>query len=102
MSKELINLDTKREQMTNQQKFPEDFEREALKHSLYLQADQYEKERQIMQEINEEEHRLPARITVINPKLDEFKDNTIPLRGTNQEELFSRCYLLIKVDRGAV
>jgi len=69
--------------------FSEDFERDYLKDSLYLQADQYEKERQIMQEINEEEHRLPARITVINPQLDEFKDNTIPLRGTNQEELFT-------------
>ena len=60
--------------------FSEDFEREYLKDLVYLQADQAEKERQIMQEINEEEHRLPARITVIyENKLqpNDIKDNTL-------------------------
>ena len=70
--------------MINQQKFPEDFEREALKDSIYLQADQYEKERQIMQQIMEEEHRLPAKITVINPQPhDQLKDNALSLRGAD-------------------
>lgn len=81
MNEELINLDIKREQMTNQNNFPDDFEREALKDSVYLQADQYEKERQLMQEINEEENRLPAKITVIyenKPQPDELKDNALP------------------------
>lgn len=71
--------------------FSEDFEREHLKDSIYLQADQYEKESQLMREIMEEEHkRLPANITVIKPQPnDEFKDNTLSLRGTDQEELFT-------------
>ena len=64
--------------MTNQQKFPEDFEREALKDSVYLQEEQ----ERIMQEINEEEHRLPASITLITPlpepKQDEHQANTLP------------------------
>ena len=78
MSKEWINLDTKREQMTNQKKFPEDFEREALKDSVYL----LEEQQRIMQEINEEEHRLPAKITLLTPlpepKQDELESNTLP------------------------
>ena len=67
-------------------KFSEDFEREAAKDSIYLQADQYEKERQIMQEIMEEENRLPARITVIyenKSQPDDTKDNALSLRGTD-------------------
>lgn len=64
--------------MTNQQKFPEDFEREALKDSVYLREEQ----ERIMQEINEEEHRLPANITLITPlpepKQDESQVNTLP------------------------
>jgi hypothetical protein len=64
-------------------KFSEDFERESLKDSVYLQADRFEKESQLMQEIMEEEYRLPARITVIKSQPHEFKDNTVSLRGTD-------------------
>ena len=68
-------------------KFSEDFEREAAKDSIYLQADQYERERQLMQEIMEEEHRLPAKITVVYENKtqpdDQFKDNTLSLRGAD-------------------
>lgn len=64
--------------MLNQQKFPEDFEREALKDSVYLREEQ----ERIMQEINEEENRLPAKITVITPlpetKKDEHQVNPLP------------------------
>ena len=67
--------------------FHEDFEREAAKDSVYLQADQYERERQIMQEIMEEENRLPAKITVIYENKthpdDELKDNALSLRGAD-------------------
>lgn len=56
--------------------FSEDFEREHLKDSVYLQATQAE----IMQEINEEEHRLPATITLLTPvpKHHESKVNPLP------------------------
>ena len=65
-------------------KFSEDFEREAAKDSIYLQADREEYERRIMQEIMEEEYRLPARITVIKPQPDdELKDNALSFRGTD-------------------
>lgn len=64
--------------MTNQQKFPDDFEREQLKDFIYLQEEQ----EMIMREINEEEHRLPAKITIIGelPKLktDEVERNHLP------------------------
>jgi len=64
--------------MTNHQKFPEDFEREHLKDAIYL----LEEQQKIMQEINEEEHRLPAKITIIAPlpkhKTDEVERNTLP------------------------
>lgn len=64
--------------MTKHQKFPEDFEREALKDSVYL----LEEQQRIMQEINEEEHRLPAKITLLTPlpepKQDELESNTLP------------------------
>ena len=63
--------------------FSEDFERESLKDSVYLQADREEYERRIMQEIMEEEYRLPARITVIKPQPDELKDNALSFRGTD-------------------
>jgi len=43
------------------QNFPDDFEREHLKDSVYLQEEQ----EMIMKEINEDEHRLPAKITII-------------------------------------
>jgi hypothetical protein len=58
--------------------FSEDFEREALKDVVYL----LEEQQRIMQEINEEEHRLPAKITLLTPlpepKQDESKVNTLP------------------------
>ena len=78
MSKELINLDTKRKQMTNQQKFPEDFEREAFKDAIYLQEEQ----EMIMREINEEEHRLPATITIIGPLPEKKKEENEVERNT--------------------
>lgn len=62
--------------------FSEDFEREYLKDSVYLQADLIRTQEDIMQEIIEEENRLPARITVIyqtkQPQPDELKDNALP------------------------
>lgn len=63
--------------------FSEDFEREHLKDSVYLQADLIRTQEDIMQEIIEEENRLPARITVIyqntkQPQPDELKDNALP------------------------
>lgn len=64
--------------MTNTKNFPEDFEREALKDSVYL----LEEQQRIMQEINEEEHRLPATITLLTPlpepMQDESKVNPLP------------------------
>ena len=57
--------------MTKHQKFPEDFEREALKDSVYLREEQ----ERIMQEINEEEYRLPAKITLITPLPEPKQDN---------------------------
>lgn len=58
--------------------FSEDFEREALKDSVYL----LEEQQRIMQEINEEENRLPAKITILTPlpepKQDELESNTLP------------------------
>jgi hypothetical protein len=60
----------------------EDYERDYLKESVYLQADFIRTEEDIMQEIIEEENRLPARITVIyqtkQPHPDELKDNALP------------------------
>ena len=57
--------------MQNSQKFPEDFEREALKDSVYL----LEEQQRIMQEINEEENRLPAKITLLTPLPEHKQDN---------------------------
>lgn len=58
--------------------FSEDFEREALKDSVYL----YEEQQRIMQEINEEEYRLPATITLLTPLPESVKNeseaNTLP------------------------
>lgn len=45
----------------------EDFEREHLKESVYLQADKARTEEEIMQEIIEEENRLPAKVELITP-----------------------------------
>ena len=61
--------------MTNHQKFPEDFEREALKDAVYL----LEEQQRIMQEINEEEHRLPAKIEIIGdlPPLKKKEENEV-------------------------
>ncbi len=64
----------------------EDFERDYLKDVVYLQADREEEEKRIMQEINEEEYRLPATVTVIyenKTQPDELKDNTLSFRGTD-------------------
>ncbi len=66
--------------MKNSQKFPEDFEREHLKDFVYLQEEQQE----IINEINKEEHRLPATIEIIGdlpPKQKEEHEterNTLP------------------------
>jgi len=59
--------------------FHEDFEREHLKDFVYLQADR-EEEQRIMQEIMEEENRLPASITVVYEikERDESKTDTLP------------------------
>jgi len=59
----------------------EDYERDYLKESVYLQADLIRTQEDIMQEIIEEENRLPARVTVIyqtNPHPDELKNNALP------------------------
>ena len=62
--------------------FSEDFERDYLKDVVYLQADLIRTQEDIMQEIIEEENRLPATITVIyqtkQPQPDELKDNALP------------------------
>ena len=59
--------------------FSEDFERESLKDSVYL----LEEQALLMKQINEEEHRLPAKISIVGelpPKLkeDEVEHNTLP------------------------
>lgn len=59
----------------------QDYEREHLRDLAYLQATELEQELLIMREINEEEHRLPAKVLVIYEKqsqLDEVKDNPLP------------------------
>ena len=64
--------------MTSTKNFPEDFEREAQKDVVYL----LEEQQRIMQEINEEEHRLPATITLLTPlpepTQDESEVNRLP------------------------
>jgi len=65
--------------MTNHQNFPEDFEREAAKNVVYL----LEEQEMIIKEINEEEHRLPAKVYIIEeqpkPKENEsVKRDTLP------------------------
>lgn len=64
--------------MTKPQNFPEDFEREHLKDAVYLQEEQ----QLIMKEINEEEHRLPAKVFIIGqlpkPQENEVERNTLP------------------------
>lgn len=66
--------------MKHKPKFSEDFERESLKDSIYLQ----EEEQEIINEINKEEHRLPATIKIIGdlpPKKKEENEterNTLP------------------------
>ena len=52
--------------------FSEDFEREALKDVVYL----YEEQERIMQEINKEEYRLPATITLLTPLPESTKDES--------------------------
>ena len=63
----------------NDIKNAEDFEREALKDAVYLQEEQ----EMIMKEIMEEEHRLPAKVYIIEeqPKSKEnesVKRDTLP------------------------
>lgn len=62
--------------------FFEDFEREYLKDVVYLQADKARTEEEIMQEIIEEENRLPAKITLLTslpePQKNEFESDTLP------------------------
>lgn len=49
--------------MISTKNFPEDFERESLKDSVYL----LEEQQAIMKEIMEEETRQPAKIYIVNP-----------------------------------
>lgn len=71
--------------ITNHQKFPEDFEMEAKKDFIYL----LEEETLAIKEILEEEHRLPAKIEIIGtlpPKKrekHEVERNNTSLRGVN-------------------
>ena len=59
--------------------FHEDFEREHLKDFVFLQADKEEEEQRIMQEIMDDENRLPATIVVYEIKeKDELKTDTLP------------------------
>lgn len=62
--------------------FSEDFEREYLKDVVYLQADKARTEEEIMQEIIEEENRLPAKITLLTslpePQKNEFESDALP------------------------
>jgi len=60
------------------QNFPEDYERESLKDAIYLQEEQ----ERIMKEINEEEHRLPATITIIGPLPEKKKEENEVERNT--------------------
>lgn len=67
--------------MTNHHNFPEDFEREYVKDSVYLREEQ----EIIMREILEEENRLPAKIIILGelPPLKKKEDheverNTLP------------------------
>ena len=54
--------------MTSAKNFPEDFERESLKEIIYLQEEQAK----IMQDIMDEEHRMPAKIYIVKePKPQE-------------------------------
>jgi hypothetical protein len=68
--------------MINIKNFPEDFEREYLKDVVYLQADKARTEEEIMQEIIEEENRLPAKITIVTslpePQKNELESNSLP------------------------
>lgn len=62
-----------------QPNLPEDFEREAAKDVVYL----LEEQQQIMKEINEDEHRLPAIVHIIEeqpkPKKNEpVERDTLP------------------------
>jgi hypothetical protein len=56
----------------------EDYEREHLKDVVYLQAQQAEEEQRIMAEINEEEHRLPAKVELVTPVVEHEKTNSLP------------------------
>lgn len=69
----------------------EDFEREHLKSFVFLLSDQEEEYLKLKQEINEEEYRAPAKITVIGlkEKEHESKSNPLAFRRINKEELFS-------------
>jgi len=62
----------------------EDFERDFLKDVVYLQADKARTEEEIMQEIIEEENRLPAKVELLTPfpklkkKDDKLEVNALP------------------------
>lgn len=64
-------------------------EREHLIDMMIIQADREEEERRIMQEINEEEYRLPARIFTITTRItkedddDASKINPLAFRRTD-------------------
>lgn len=59
--------------MINPKNFPDDFERECLKESIYLQEEQ----QAIMKEIMEEEARKPAKIYIVNVPEPSPKENDI-------------------------
>jgi hypothetical protein len=56
------------------------WEYESRRDFLFLQADQEEQYQRLKQEINEEENRLPARITVLKEEKHEPESNTLALR----------------------
>lgn len=57
-----------------------DWEYESHRDFVFLQADLEDQYQQLKQEINEEEHRLPARITVLKEEKHEPESNTLALR----------------------
>ena len=58
----------------------EDLEREHLRDAVYLQAEREEEEKRIMDEILQEERKLPAKIYVHSEVIKEYesKTNTLP------------------------
>lgn len=64
--------------MNSPNNFPEDFERESAKDSLYLREEQ----EIIMKEILQEENRLPAKIFITGPLPSKQKEENEAERNT--------------------